>query len=173
MVDYAALTDTSAKVLGVPVTAAGLFVIDIGRIKPTAGGVAGAVAADAGLSAFGFDDPITQGLAAGAGFGAGQHAVYQASADAAGLTPVMVLAITADEYALLDWNGNLRSGSGPTKVFARFSRTLATATSSKSGVTHRVVLTQDDVEAKIQCNLGLLAPGKKELRAVLAELSAN
>ena len=173
MVDYAALTESSARVLGVPVTAAGLFVIDIGRIKPTAGGIAGAVAADAGLSAFGIDDPITQGLAAGAGFGVGQHAVYQASAENAGVTPVMVLAVTADEYVLMDWNGNLRSGSGPTKVFARFSRTLATATSSKSGVTHRVVLIQEDVEAKIQCNLGLLAPGKKELRAVLAELGVN
>lgn len=173
MVDYTAVQQSSATLLGVPVTAAGLFVIDIGRIKPTAGGVAGAVAADAGLSAFGFDDPITQGLAAGAGFGAGQHAVYQASADAAGLTPVMVLAITADEYVLMDWNGNLRSGTGPTKVFARFSRAAAKVTASKSGVTHRVVLTQDDVEAKIQCNLGLLAPGKKELRAVLAELGAN
>jgi hypothetical protein len=58
-------------------------------------------------------------------------------------------------------------------VFARFSRTAAKVTSSKSGVTYRIVLAQDDVEAKIQCNLGLLAPGKKELRAVLAELGAN
>ena len=85
----------------------------------------------------------------------------------------MVLAVTADEVVLMDWTGNVRSGSGPTRVFARFSRSAATITSRKSGPTRHVELVQDGVEAKVQCTLGLLAPGKREMRQVLGLLGAE
>jgi hypothetical protein len=173
MVDYAALRADTAALVGEPVTAAALFVIDIGWAAPLAGGVAGSVAADAAADALGVGNPLVDGLAAGAGLAAGRHAVYQGSADAAGLTPVMVLATTADEIVLLDWHGDVRSGSGPTTVFARFSRAGAAVTSSRSGTTHHVELVQDGVTAKVQCTLGLLSPGKAETRQVLDELGAD
>jgi hypothetical protein len=85
----------------------------------------------------------------------------------------MVLAVTADEIVLMDWQGNVRSGTGPTTVFARFPRATATVTSTRSGPEWRIVLSQGDVEARIQCNLGLLAPGKTEQHAVLAALGVE
>jgi hypothetical protein len=172
MVDYAALRTDSAALIGKPVTAAALFVIDIGWAAPLAGGMAGSVAADAATDALGIGNPLVDGLAAGAGLAAGRHAVYQGSADAAGLTPVMVLATTSDEFVLMDWDGNVRSGTGPTTVFARFSRADAAVTSTRSGTTHHVELAQDGVTAKIQCTLGLLSPGKAETHQVLTELGA-
>ena len=173
MVDFSALRADSAAVLGAPVSAAGLFVIDIGRVAPTAGAIAGAVAADAATSLLGVADPITDGLAAGAGAAAGRHAVYQGAADAAGVTPVMVLAVTADEIVLLDWHGNVRSGTGPTQVLARFSRSIAAVASTRSGPTHHIVITQDGVTANVECTLGLLSPGKAEMHAVLDALGVG
>ena len=173
MVDYVALRNDSSSLLGTPVTAAGLFVIDIGVVKPMAGGVAGAVAGDAALGALGVDSALASGLVEGVGFVGAKHAVYQGSADAAGVTPVMVLAVTADEIVLMDWKGNVRSGTGPTTVFARFPRATSTITSTKTGPTRRIVLAESDIEAKIQCNIGWLAPGKKEMRAVLAALGVE
>jgi len=172
MIDYDALRTDSAALIGSPVTAAGLFVIDIGFIAPTAGGVAGAVAGSTAASVL-IDNPLADGLAAGIGFDVARHAAYQGAADAAGVTPVMVLAVTAHEIVLMDWDGNVRAGSGPTRVFARFSRADATVTSSKTGTTHHVEIGQDGVTAKIQVTLGLLSPGKDATRQVLTELGAD
>jgi hypothetical protein len=58
-------------------------------------------------------------------------------------------------------------------VFARFERANAQVSASKSGPTHHITLTQDDVSINVQCNLGLLAPGKKEMRDVLAALGVQ
>ena len=68
MVDYVALRNDSSSLLGTPVTAAGLFVIDIGVVKPMAGGVAGAMAGDAALEALGVDSALASGLVEGVGF---------------------------------------------------------------------------------------------------------
>jgi len=173
MVDYVALRNDSSALLGTPVVCAALFVIDIGFIKPAAGGMAGAMGGEAAMGLLGVDNTLIDGLAGGAGYVAGQHAVYQGAADAAGVTPVMVLAVTDAEIVLMDWDGNVRWGTGPTKVFARFPRATSTVTSTKSGPTRHVVLTESDVEAKIRCNLGLLASGKKEMRAVLAAIGVE
>ena len=173
MVDFAALRTDSSALLGAPVTAAGVFVIDIGRAAPLAGGLAGAVAADAATSLLGVGDPLLDGAASGAAYAAGRHAVYQGAAEAAGVTPVMVLAVTDDDIALLDWHGDIRSGTGPTTVLARFSRASATVTSTTSGPTHHLVLEQDGVTAHVQCTLGLLSPGKAETHAVLAALGVD
>ncbi len=173
MVDYPALRSDSAALLSTDVTAAGLFVIDIGWVAPAAGGVTGAVAGDVAATALGLDGGLADGLAQGAGYVAGQHAVYQGAADAAGVTPVMVLAVTPIEFVLMGWQGNIRSGSGPATVFARFPRATSTVTSTKSGPTRHIVLTEGSVEAKIRCNLGLFAPGKKEMREVLSALGVD
>jgi uncharacterized spore protein YtfJ len=173
MVDFAALRSDTTALLGAPVTAAGVFVIDIGRVAPAAGGTAGALAADAATSMLGIADPITDGLAAGAASGAARHAVYEGAASAAGVTPVMVLAVTDADIVLLDWHGDVRSGTGPTEVFARFARDAATVTSTRSGPTRHIVLTQGEVTARVQCTLGLLSPGKSEIHAVLAELGID
>ena len=173
MVDFAALRPDSSSLLGLPVSAASLFVIDIGFLKPLAGGMAGAIGGEVASGMLGVDDSLLGGLASGAGYVAGQHAVYQGAADAAGVTPVMVLAVTETEFVLMDWNGNVRSGSGPTKVFARFPRSTSTVTSTKSGPNRHIVLTESNVEAKIRCNLGLLSPGKTETREVLAALGVE
>ena len=173
MVDFSALRTDSTAVAGAPVTAAGLFVIDIGQAAPIAASIAGAAAADAATSLLGVADPLTDGLAAGAGAAAGRHAVYQGSADAAGVTPVMVLAVTTDEIVLLDWEGNVRSGTGPTQVLARFSRSVATVSSTRSGPTRHIVITQDGVTAHVQCTLGLLSSGKAEMHEVLEALGVD
>jgi len=172
MVDHTALRADSARLLGAEVLAAGLFVIDIGRLGPTAAGVAGAAGAEA-VSSVLVDSALVDGLASGAGYVAGRHAAYRGAADREGVTPVMVLAVTAGEVALMDWSGNVRSGTGPTKVFARFSRSAASITSRRSGPTRHIELTQDGVQARVQCTLGLLAPGKREMREVLALLGAD
>jgi hypothetical protein len=173
MVDYPALRKDSADLLGTEVTAAGLFVIDIGWVKPAAGGLAGALAGDVAATAIGLDGGLAEGLTEGAAHVAGKHAVYQGAADAAGITPVMVLAVTSDEFVLMDWLGNVRSGTGPTTVFARFPRATSSVTSTQSGPTRRIVLTEGDVEARIQCTLGLFAPGKAEMRQVLVALGTE
>jgi hypothetical protein len=173
MVDYPALRSDTTALLGSQVTAAGVFVIDIGRLAPTAGGLAGAVAADAATSLLGVDDPIVDGFAAGAAHGAAQHAVYAGAAAASGVTPVMVLAVTDAEIVLLDWHGDVRSGTGPTQVFARFDRDAATVTSTRSGPTRHIVITQDEVTAHVQCTVGLLSAGKAEMHAVLAALGVD
>ena len=173
MVDYAALRADSAHLLDAPVTAAGLVVLDVGRLAPASGGMAGGLAAESAVSVLGVGDPITDGLAAGAGHAAGQHAVYQSAADAAGVTPVMVLAVTEHELALLDWRGDVRSGTGPTLVLARFARDRATVSSTKSGPTRHLVLAQDGVEARVQCTLGLLSAGKAEMHGLLDALGVD
>ena len=172
MVDNAALRKDSEALLGSPVQAAALFVIDIGRLAPTVGGITGAVVADS-VTELITDNLLADGLAQGVGYVAGRHAVYASAAGAAGLTPVMILAVTDEFFSLLDWNGNVRSGTGPTMVFARFERANVQVSASKSGPTHHITLTQGDVSIKVQCNLGLLAPGKKEMRDVLAALGVQ
>ena len=82
----------------------------------------------------------------------------------------MVLAVTNDEYVLMDWNGNVRWGTGPNTVFARFQKSEATVTDTVSGPTHHLALKQGDVEIKVQCTRGLFASGKKEMRELLAAL---
>jgi hypothetical protein len=173
MVDYAALRSDSARLLGSPVSAAGLVVLDVGRLAPAAGGIAGGLAAEAATTVLGAGDPLTDGLAAGAGHAAGQHAVYQGAAHDAGVTPVMVLAVGETTVALLDWTGDVRSGRGPTTVFARFDRDRAAVTSTRSGPTRHLVLDQDGVQARVQCTLGLLSAGKTEMRALLDALGVD
>lgn len=173
MVDFAALRSDSSTLLGQPVQAAALVVLDIGRVAPTAGGVAGAVAGDAASSLVGLDNTLVDGLATGVGFVGGKHAVYQGAADASGLTPVMVLAVTNDEYVLMNWDGNVRWGTGPSTVFARFLKSEATVTDTTSGPTHHLVLRQGDVEIKVQCNAALFSPGKKETRELLSALGVS
>lgn len=169
MVDFPALRAGSAALLGAPVEAAGLFVLDIGRVVPTVAMMGGAAVVDA-VTDLVTEDPLTAGIARGVGGVTGKHAAYAAAASTAGLTPVMVLAVTADEVALLDWSGNVRSGTGPTRVFARFPRATGIVEASASGVTRHITLRDGGSQVRVQCTLGLLSPGKSEMRRILGLL---
>ena len=113
---------------------------------------------------------VASGMVMGASALAGMHAAREVAASAEGLTPVLIVGVTATRYVIGDWQGNAASGSGPTRILAEFDRDRTSLTFDKLGA-NRFVTFDDGVKSvRISGALGLLSSGKEGKRQVLEAL---
>lgn len=167
----------SSLLNGQNIIATGIFVIQVDFVKgyviPAATGAAVGVGVHAieALAGFGgVGAKVAAAAVGGVAVGRMRHHEYKKEAAKQGFTPVMVVTVTSDNIYLLDWDGNVRSGKGPSKVLMAFTKKGATVHSSKQGVTTAIVISENGASAAIEANLGMLAPNKKMNRNVIKEL---
>jgi hypothetical protein len=113
---------------------------------------------------------VASGMAMGASALAGMHAAREVAASAEGLTPVLIVGVTATRYVIGDWQGNAASGSGPTRILAEFDRDRTSLTFDKLGANRFVTLDDGVKSVRISGALGLLSSGKEGKRQVLEAL---
>lgn len=176
MTNAADLCARAEEVLKTPVLAAGIFSSE-GMIGASIiGAVAGTTIAEAATHVA--EDVVSDavlgtagsGVADAAGALVGMHAAREHVAADHGMTPVILVAVTADRISLMDWNGDAGSGSGPTRELAGFTRNTTTVTFGKVGVNHTVTLDDGEKHTMFTGALGLLSSGKEGKRSVLKAL---
>lgn len=176
MTDAGDLRTRAEAVLNAPVLAAGIFSSE-GMIGASIiGAVAGTTVAEAATHIA--EDVVSDavlgttgsGIADAAGAVVGMHAAREHVAASHGMTPVILVAITADRISLMDWDGDAGSGSGPTRELVGFMRNSTTVTFGKIGVNHTVTLDDGEQHTVFTGALGLLSSGKEGKRSVLKEL---
>ena len=173
------LRSLSAAFLGTDVEAAGIFSAGSAIGASIVGAVGGATVAEVAMhqtEEFVTDQvvgDIAGGLISGASAVAGIHVAREAAAAAEGLTPVLLVALTADRIVLMDWHGNSASGTGPTRELVSFPRSTTQITFGRIGVNRKV--TFDDVvkTSAITGALGWLSSGKEGKRDVLRGLGST
>ena len=173
------LRSLSAAFLGTDVEAAGIFSAGSAIGASIVGAVGGATVAEVAMhqtEVFVTDQvvgDIAGGLISGASAVAGIHVAREAAAAAEGLTPVLLVALTADRIVLMDWHGNSASGTGPTRELVSFPRSTTQITFGRIGVNRKV--TFDDVvkTSAITGALGWLSSGKEGKRDVLRGLGST
>lgn len=176
MTDTAELRERAGAVLNASVLAAGIFSSE-GMIGASIiGAVAGTTVAEAVTHVA--EDVVSDavlgttgsGVADAMGAVAGMHAAREHVAAGHGMTPVILVAITADRISLMDWDGDAGSGSGPTRELTGFMRNTTTVTFGRVGVNHTVTLDDGEKQTAFSGALGLLSSGKEAKRSVLKEL---
>lgn len=173
----AQLEQAAGRVLGKNVLAAGIFSPKSMIAAGVAGAVGGATAAEIvthqvteGIVeevADSIAGPIAGGAASAAGAYAGIHAAKEVAAAAEGLTPVILVAITDDEFVIMDWHGNSASGTGPTRRLVAFNKEKTTLEFGKIGANRTVTFNDGTKRVAISGALGLLSSGKASKRKVL------
>lgn len=176
MTDAGDLRARAEAVLNAPVLAAGIFSSE-GMIEASIiGAVAGTTVAEAATHVA--EDVVSDavlgtagsGIADAAGAVAGMHTAREHIATRHGMTPIILVAVTADRISLIDWAGDAGSGTGPTRELVGFQRTPTTVTFGKIGVNHTVTLDDGEKHTVFTGALGLLSSGKEDKRSVLKEL---
>ena len=99
-----------------------------------------------------------------------RHQAYKNEAMKQGLTPVMVCAVTKRKIYLLDWTGNVRSGSGPSKVLLEFDRSSAVVNVRNELTVKDITISDGGCSVRAQINFGLLSPNKPMNRKLVNEL---
>jgi len=101
----------------------------------------------------GFGTKIVSAGAAIGGSKAARQAMYMKRAKDEGLTPHMIVAITAKEIFLMDYE----NGKGPSKILMEFDRDDVHIKAHSRGLRfHDFDIQEDETEAKIECKLGPL-----------------
>jgi len=180
MTSEADLIQRSSTFLGAHVEEAGIFSAGSAIGASIAGAVGGSTLGEIalhqiveGTSADAIGEvagvPI-EGLIEGGAAVAGMRVARHAAAAAEGLTPVVLVAVTADRCVILDWDGDARSGTGPTRLLFDFILTDTTITYDKIGVNRKVTLSDAEKTVSFTGALGLLSSGRKGKRDVLHAL---
>ena len=102
-----------------------------------------------------------------------RHQVYKQEARKQGLTPVMICAVTKRTIYLFDWNGNVRSGTGPSTVLLEFDRSTAVVTVRNELTVKDITISGGGCSVRTQINFGLLSPNKPMNRKLVKELQKN
>jgi len=171
--------DCSSFLKGERVIAAGVFVVNVEDfakeyVAPVAVGAGVGIAVDVVETLAGFDADVVAAVAGTAAMSRTRHEVFKREAQKQGLTPVMICAITEKKIYLLNWDGNVRSGNGPSRILLEFRRAYATIHESKKmAVTTTLVISENGSSAAIQANFGLLAPNKTMNKDVIKELQKS
>jgi hypothetical protein len=76
---------------------------------------------------------------------------------------------------LLNWDGNVRSGSGPNRILLEFRRACATIHESKERAVKKTILviSEGGSSAAIQARFGGYAPNETMNREVIKELEKS
>ena len=173
------LRSLSASFLGTDVEAAGIFSAGSAIGASIVGAVGGATVAEVAMhqtEEFVTDQvvgDIAGGLISGASAVAGIHVAREAAAAAEGLTPVLLVALTADRIVLMDWHGNSASGTGPTRELVSFPRSTTQITFGRIGVNRKVTFDDGVKTSAITGALGWLSSGKEGKRDVLRGLGST
>ena len=173
------LRSLSAAFLGTDVEAAGIFSAGSAIGASIVGAVGGATVAEVAMhqtEEFVTDQvvgDIAGGLISGASAVAGIHVAREAAAAAEGLTPVLLVALTADRIVLIDWHGNSASGTGPTRELVSFPRSTTQITFGRIGVNRKVTFDDGVKTSAITGALGWLSSGKEGKRDVLRGLGST
>jgi len=173
------LRSLSAAFLGTDVEAAGIFSAGSAIGASIVGAVGGATVAEVAMhqtEEFVTDQvvgDIAGGLISGASAVAGIHVAREAAAAAEGLTPVLLVALTADRIVLMDWHGNSASGTGPTRELVSFPRSTTQITFGRIGVNRKVTFDDGVKTSAITGALGWLSSGKEGKRDVLRGLGST
>ena len=159
--------DVSSFLKGEQVVSVGIVVIHVefgkGKILPVAAGVGVTAAVDGVENICGFDGGVADTIAIGAGVvtkSRVQHQIYKKEAQKQGLTPVMICAITDSKIYFLDWNGNVRSGTGPTRILLEFDRKSATVNVNQTCVHTDITISEGGVTVTSGVMFGLLSANK-------------
>ena len=156
----------AAVLLALPVEAAAVFGLADAPAAVIAGAVAGSAAGSAAADAVGAGGALLDGAAAAAGI----HAAREVRAESMGLEVRMVLAVTAQDYHLLDW-----TAGRCTRELARFPREATHVQISRFGLSRRVRLDDPTSGAAVELT-GSVSPISSESRAdkgVLALLAGD
>lgn len=156
-----AVTQAAAqKYLNEEIVAAGIFGLQDNYGLITAAGAATAVTTDA----LGVNDPVADGVAAGAAV----HAAREVNAKSQGLAVRMLVAVTQSTIHVLDWQNDVC-----TKEFARFDRATARVEITKFGASRRVTLADPATgqELQITGSTGFLSSESAGDKLVLALLA--
>jgi len=173
------LRSRSASFLGAPVEAAGIFSAGSAIAASIVGAVGGATVAEVSQRAF--EEAATDAVVGEVAGGvidatvtvAGMRAAREVAAAAEGLTPVLLVAVTADRIVLMDWDGTSASGTGPTRELVSFARAGTSITFGRIGVNRKVTFDDGAKTTSITGALGWLSSGKDGKRAVLAALGST
>jgi len=173
------LRSLSAAFLGTDVEAAGIFSAGSAIGASIVGAVGGATVAEVAMHQT--EEIVTDqvvgdiagGLISGASAVAGMHVAREAAAAAEGLTPVLLVALTADRIVLMDWHGNSASGTGPTRELVSFPRSTTQITFGRIGVNRKVTFDDGVKTSAITGALGWLSSGKEGKRDVLRGLGST
>ena len=161
MNDPETLRAKAVSVLGTtePIVAVGIFGMQNNYLALTAGGVVGG-------SVGGVDGGLVGGIAGNA---VGMHAARELNAENHGVTLRMLVAITATELHILDWE----TGSGPTRVLRSFDRASLTVEIKKFGLSRRLHLTdsRSGESLALTGSASVLSAEAKGDKAVLAALA--
>jgi len=173
------LRSLSAAFLGTDVEAAGIFSAGSAIGASIVGAVGGATVAEVAMhqtEEFVTDQvvgDIAGGLISGASAVAGIHVAREAAAAAEGLTPVLLVALTADRIVLMDWHGNSASGTGPTRELVSFPRSTTQITFGRIGVNRKVTFDDGVKTSAITGAFSWLSSGKEGKRDVLRGLGST
>ena len=169
----------SAGFLGVDVEAAGIFSAGSAIGASIIGAVGGATVAEVAMhqtEEFVTDQVVGEvagGVLSGASAVAGMHVAREAAAAAAGLTPVLLVALTSDRIVLMDWHGNSASGTGPTRELVSVPRSTTQLTFGRIGANRKVTFDDGVKTTSITGALGWLSSGKEGKRDVLRGLGST
>jgi len=110
---------------------------------------------------------LAAGVGAAGAFGT-RVVMYKTAAEKDGLTPIMIVAITKDSIVLMDYDSKT---NGPTRILFDFNKAECTIKSSKRGLKNHIFeISQEESEAKIECDLGLMSTHRKENKEVIEQL---
>ena len=169
----------SAGFLGVGVEAAGIFSAGSAIGASIIGAIGGATVAEVAThqaEEFVTDQVVGEvagGLISGVSAVGGMRVARETAAAAEGLTPVLLVALTADRIVLMDWHGNSASGTGPTRELVSFPRSTTQLTFGRIGVNRKVTFDDGVKTTSITGALGCLSSGKEGKRDVLRGLGST
>lgn len=180
MTAEAELIERATAFLKVPVRHAGIFSAGSAIKASIAGAAGGATAGEIiahGVEEDAIDDVVTStfgdaagGFVAGASAVAGARGAREVAAAAEGMTPAVLVAITDTSCAIMDWQGDAGSGSGPTRVLHSLVLADSELEFGKIGVNRKVTMSDGDTIVSFTGALGLLSSGKEGKRDVLRAL---